>query len=504
MRQQDRAGLGTSQVNIKRERDMNRYRNLRSQWHGVPPTPAIASLCLLLGLLPSRDLAAAEDNAVACPAAAAPYRFLRQNEDFGFLRDPACRSDLFDPIKYIPLGPGGEQFLTFGGDLRLQTISARYLSFGTEGGDNHNVAIERLHLHSSLRLSPNLRGFAELKSNHQQNREPGPLAVDVDDLDVHQLFVDIGNERSNLLRLGRQELLYGSGRRIFPRNGPNVRGNFDAALWVQRIADWRVDSFAFRPVGVSPGTFDDKTLRNQSYWGIYGVGAPNLLSPLGLDLYYLGAQRQTARFSQGVAPEHRHSLGSRLFGKRGAWDFDHELTLQWGSFGSASIRAWSMTGETGYSWPLVAGRPRASFRYTYGSGDADPNDKRLGTFNALFPRGGVVTEDFNQGPANLRHARLALAVDLAPSLRATGAYETHWRSSLRDGVYGQPGNIYLQPGSSQARHIGDSLGGILDWQVDKHFNLNLAMGYMFRGQFVDERGAGRDQRYVKTTFSYRF
>ena len=28
----------------------------------------------------------------------------RYSEDYRFLRDPACRTELWDPIKYIPLG----------------------------------------------------------------------------------------------------------------------------------------------------------------------------------------------------------------------------------------------------------------------------------------------------------------------------------------------------------------------------------------------------------------
>src|SRR5690349_8825552 len=32
-----------------------------------------------------------------------PYAPLRQMEDYSYLRDPARRTDLFDPIKFIPL-----------------------------------------------------------------------------------------------------------------------------------------------------------------------------------------------------------------------------------------------------------------------------------------------------------------------------------------------------------------------------------------------------------------
>lgn len=461
-------------------------------------------IAVVIPLIAAPFSAHAQSATTACAGAAAPYRFLRYLEDFGFLRDPACRTDFLDGVKYLPFSEDGTRFLTLGGDLRLQLVNARYLSFGTEGGDNHNVALERLHLHANLRLSNGLRIFTELKSNHQQNREPRALGVDVDRLDLHQAFVDFGTEQSAQLRVGRQEMAYGSGRRIFPRNGPNVRGSVDAVRGVTNAGNWRIDAFTFRPVEVDPGTFDDSKINTQAFWGVYAVGAPSTLTPLKLDVYYIGAHRKAARFSQGVANEHRHSLGTRLFGKSGAWDFDHELALQWGSFGAASIRSWSVTSESGYSWAGVTSAPRGSLRLTAGSGDRNPTDPSLQTFNAFSPRGGVVSDGFNVSPANVLHARAALDFDLAPSLRATVALETLLRNSLRDGIYGPSGNLIRAPGSSQARHVGNDIDAGLNWRIDRHSTLALTCGYFFSGQFIKESGAPRDMRFGILTYLFRF
>ena len=154
--------------------------------------------------------------------------------------------------------------------------------------------------------------FAELKSNHEQNREPRPLGADVDRLDWHQAFFDFGRDRAGLLRLGRQELVYGSGRRIFPRNGPNVRGKFDGLRGVAPLTDVRLEAFAFRPVEVDPGVFDDSTIDTQTFWGVYSEAKPPGLAPWSIDVYYIGARRLGARFNQGVATEQRHSIGTRF------------------------------------------------------------------------------------------------------------------------------------------------------------------------------------------------
>jgi hypothetical protein len=53
----------------------------------------------------------------ACPAQR-PYALQRQDEDYSYLRDAACRRDYFDPIKFIPLSAQKDQYLTLGGEVR--------------------------------------------------------------------------------------------------------------------------------------------------------------------------------------------------------------------------------------------------------------------------------------------------------------------------------------------------------------------------------------------------
>lgn len=437
-----------------------------------------------------------------CASAQPGYRFLRFTEDWQSLREPACRSDPWDGLKYIALGTSGEPALTLGGDARLVLINARHLGFGNQ--DDHNVVLQRYHGHASLRVSGELRLFAELKSNFQNGREPGPTGTDVDRLDVHQAFVDLGAESSALLRIGRQELAYGSGRRIFPRNGPNVRGNFDAVRGTARLGSWRADAFVFRPVAIDPGRFDDDTIDDQTFWGVYATGPHRLIAPTLLDVYYIGANRDAARFQQGVAREHRHTVGARLFGRIDAWDHDHEASLQWGRFGSASIRAWAIASETGYAWRDTARRPRASLRVSVASGDRDPADPGLQTFNSLLPRGGAVDDGFNVSAANLTHLRAALTLDVVPAMRAMLAANTTWRTSRRDGVYGPGGGLIRSAAGSGARHVGDSVNLFVVWMIDRHATLELDVGYFWSGRFVSETGSRRNMAYLTPTFHYRF
>jgi hypothetical protein len=52
-----------------------------------------------------------------------PFATLRHDEDYSYLRDPAARTgDLLslEPIKFIPLNPTGDWYLSLGGEVRLK------------------------------------------------------------------------------------------------------------------------------------------------------------------------------------------------------------------------------------------------------------------------------------------------------------------------------------------------------------------------------------------------
>src|SRR5438105_8488466 len=45
---------------------------------------------------------------------------LRYEEDYSYLRDPALSTDPFDPLKFIPLTPDGDFYLTLNGETRFR------------------------------------------------------------------------------------------------------------------------------------------------------------------------------------------------------------------------------------------------------------------------------------------------------------------------------------------------------------------------------------------------
>src|SRR5439155_21247343 len=97
-----------------------------------------------------------------------------------------------------------------------------------------------------------------------------------------------------------------------------------------------------------------------------------------------------AMYHRGLVQELRLSVGGRLSRpiatERSGWDFDYEALWQFGTFGSANIRACTVASETGYGFPTRSLTPSVSTKADISTGD-HPGTNILGTFYALFPKG---------------------------------------------------------------------------------------------------------------------
>src|SRR5262249_37254999 len=150
--------------------------------------------------------------------------------------------------------------------------------------------------------------------------------------------------------------------------------------------------------------------------------------------------------------ERRESLGGRIFGRDGAWDYDVEPTIQFGRFGKGLLRAWALEGEVGYRF-AAAMRPRVSVRYNFASGDRACKDADLETFNPLQPRGGALGEVWNFAAGNLSHIRIAVDLQLAPGWAVNMAVDGFRRTSTKDGIYGTGGNVLVPANLSSSRDV---------------------------------------------------
>ncbi len=185
---------------------------------------------------------------------------LREDDDWSFLADPAERQEFWDPIKYIRLRSGrNDWFLSMGGEAREVWEQIGNDNWGQQPFMNAYFN-ERYMLYFDVHYGKHVRSFVEFKSGLNSYRIGGPRPIDEKKLDFQAAFLEVGtgDERNWIkFRAGRHELEYGSGRLIDVREGPNVRLSFDGFKVKAGVGSWQIDGFAVRPDLDKPGFFDN-------------------------------------------------------------------------------------------------------------------------------------------------------------------------------------------------------------------------------------------------------
>jgi len=433
----------------------------------------------------------------------------RYLEDYSFLKDPSKRTDLWDPLKYIALDRSGDIFLSLGGETRQHYESIRHENWSRASGDNDGWYLQRYLVHADVQVRRRFRLFTQFQAGIETGRKAGPRGVDEDRLDLHQLFFDYSiTPLKNLnytVRVGRQEIIFGSRRFINYRERPNLRLSHDAVMLISKFHVMQFTAFVARPVQIDRDYFDNNSGNEHSLWGMYGVAQTRLVFPQKVDLYYIGLNREQARFDQGTANEIRHSVGARLWGDYEGWDYNFEVMGQFGSFGDSTINAYGLTSDTGYTWkPGGDMKIRLSLRADVYSGDHNASDPDLNSFNPFFPKGKHISQLAATGLINQRDLHPKLQIQFNPQWFLTLSTQFIWRDSLEDGIYSIANGLIKTGQASRRRYVGTQPEVELKWQVDRHLDLKGIFVFFDAGPFIEETPPGNDILYLGTMATYRF
>jgi hypothetical protein len=448
-----------------------------------------------------------QSNAAEARPAYQPFRY---DEDWSFLASNSHSADWLDRLKYIPLRRE-DWYVTIGGEIRERFELLDQPNFGTGPEDKNGYFLQRYLLSSDFHFGSHVRAFTEFQSGLEDGRNGGPRPTDLDRLDVHQAFLDwkilSSKSHSISIRVGRQELGFGSGRLISPAEGLNTRRSLDGGRLTIKIGSVVWNATALRLVKSLPSVFDDVPDHAQSIWGTGFSGPHPAWKKANMSLYYFGLDRKSSIYRKGAGKEVRHTIGSRSFKTSGRWDFNYEGIVQWGSFAGHPIRAWALSEDTGYTFSKNRVRPRIGIRADIATGDGGPAEKALGSFNPLFPAAPVYSGPSGLlGPTNL--------IDVTPSLRLqlgkallTFESSSFWRESLEDGIY-SPLVAAAPPvrrgEASHARYVATAPSATISYQATRHVFFSTTYTHFLAGQFLKESPPGADVNYVASWVTYRF
>ena len=424
----------------------------------------------------------------------------RYAEDWSGLADPAARSGRWtEGFKYIPLDSGGGAYLTTGLEVRLRQETYRNSNWGDAPAPDDGYTWIRALPYADLHVG-RFRAFVQPIAAYAAGVSPSAGPTDRTGIDLLEGFAEVSvpvDRGSVTLRAGRQLMPLGSERLVGARYGPNIPLAFDGLQADVHAGRAKVSVFRVEPVRAGAGTFDDRAVSAKRLWGAYTT-LPNL------DLYYLGFRHRGATFGGRMGDEHRDSFGARSFGHAGDWRWNVEGVLQTGRFDGRKIRAWTVGSEVGRRFPQAPRTPDVTVRFDIVSGDTDPDDGKLGTFNALFPKGKYFGELSPVGPYNIVNLNPAVAFDLGHDVTLGLSAMAYWRHARADGVYDVPGGLLRAPGASRARFIGKQAEITLDWQATPELDLSASLSAFEPGAFIRETGPAETIGMFGLEANFRF
>jgi Alginate export len=436
-----------------------------------------------------------------------PYHFLRYEDVPADQQSPVWPHDFWAPIKFIPLDIVPGSYINFGGELRERVEHFSRPFFGLTPRGSTTYDLHRLLLNADLHIGDIFRTFIQF-GNHLVSSKSLSPPTDVDQFDLQQGFADVkipvGGNASVTMRGGRQEIRFG--RLVDVRESPNIRLSFDGGRVFYESPTLRLDAFGAAPVVPKRGVFDDHTgarppSPGKAFWGVYGVVPIGAVPGLHIDPYYFGIIRQNAPYDSGVADETRHTVGTRVWGRAAAWDYDIEGIFQFGDFGTRKIRAWSVASDTGYTIANLWGQPRLGLRADVASGGG--SGRTLKSFNPLFPKLAYFTEASINSPINYFDVFPSVTVQPWRNFAISVGVDVLWRYSVKDGFY-QAAGVPLVPGSAnKKRFLGAQFNFQTEWQATSHISVNAAYVHFLTEGFLRAAGA-KDIDFVGVWASYKF
>lgn len=387
----------------------------------------------------------------------------------------------------------------FGAELRARAQTRN------GGGDDPTkedaFTTTRLRFDATMRPTRHVRIFVEAQDSHVQG-----FASDRDDralkdpVDIRQGYLALGDDDGPLtLFVGRRELSFIDERIIGVRNWSNISPAWDGSELVLRRGKDSVNLLAVTQVDISDG-FDPPS-RTRWVYGAVGV----IGSGLGghqIEPFFFTSRRPVDLSSNlgGVL----RTAGSRFSGLLAeTWDYQVILAGQGGRTQNRSQGAWMGVWALGKTLEQRRLRPRLGVEWSYASGDSDPQDGRIGTFDTLFP--GPHRIYGVQDIVSLRNLRaLKTGVELHPrrAWQVNVDFLDLRLASRHDGLYQTNfvARAHAPLGGASSAHIGSEVDVVLRYAPTAKVEVSFGVSRFAAGQFVVREVPGGDsQTFLHTT-----
>jgi hypothetical protein len=189
-------------------------------------------------------------------------------------------------------------------------------------------------------------------------------------------------------------------------------------------------------------------------------------------------------------------------------DYEGEFAWQTGNVRGFDLAAFAAHVGLGYTLD-AAWLPRLGIAYDFGTGDDDPGDREVQTFQNLFPTNHKFYGQMDLFSwQNIHDLEFSVKVQPGKALGVKVAYHGFWIESTEDAWYRANGVATVRPLTPAARaaenYAGSEIDFVATWSVNKHLQIEGGYSHFFAGDYLDDTGADDDADFgyvqAKLTF----
>jgi Alginate export len=398
-------------------------------------------------------------------------------------------------------------WLSFSGDerMRLEGFAGGHF----QPGNDDSYLLQRLRFNMTVHSGSKWKIVAQTQDARVWWKNQRPYAPPFQDTwDLRQAYAELGDPDASpvALRVGRQEISLGGERLVGVSAWQNVGRSFDAARLLLHFGKIRLTAFAASVAVLRDGQIGSADAGNNLH-GLYGSIAgwiPNST----LEPYFMWRLQPHTVSEMGMPGRLDLKVsGARWLGKAGAFDYNTSLVFERGSSASDRLTAWAGHWLLGYTITGSAGSPRLVVEGNYASGDGNPRDGTVQTFQLLYPtahdRHGLADQ---AGWRNIRHLRGAVELTPWRKWSLTPSYSAFWLADTHDGWYDSQGNVSVArvADGSAGRWVGQELDLAARRDLTSFAQLGAGFAHLFPGTFLRNTTPGHGFSYPYLQISTRF
>lgn len=330
-----------------------------------------------------------------------------------------------------------------------------------------------------------------------------------------EVYIEALGLNKAMVQAGRVEFAYGAERLIGGFNWSNVAQTFDGGRFGLHFAPLhlQLDVFAGDKVGFrSPQESRANDLFGAStkdrVYAYYATAKP--MRDTLVENYFIHRQtwKNISFGPNGSGEVDNYTFGGRLKNKLPLnFDYEIEMAGQWGNFNDKEVRAMMLVGILGHTFDCPW-QPRMAFEFDYASGDSDPTDGTMTTFDNLYP-----TNHPHYGYMdlialqNMNDYRFTLSVKPHKKWKLQADVHMLYLQTAKDAFYSAGRTVTRTPPAGKtgvSRHVGNEIDLSVDFKLNNYVSFHSGYSHLFHGAYLEDTGANHDPDFVyfQTTVAF--